>query len=95
MKIQNDYRINILPDVLSQKIDDETVILDLRSEAYFSLNEIGTRFWQMIEEYGNRNSIIGQLLEEFDVDAEVLNKDIDELMGKLVDAGLVSVVSRD
>ena len=49
MKFQpTDYFV-ISDEVLSQEINGETVLLDLESESYFGLNEIGTRIWQVLE----------------------------------------------
>ena len=39
-------KIQISPDVLSQEVNGETVLLDLEGESYFGLNEVGTRVWQ-------------------------------------------------
>ncbi len=83
--------IHILPDVLSQEVSGETVLLDLNSENYFGLDEIGTRIWQLLQEYGGIQKVYDTILEEYDVDKKQLKKDLDELVAKLVDAGLIEI----
>ena len=90
MKILN-QPIKILPDVLSQEVSGETVLLDLNSENYFGLNEIGTRIWQLLQEDGNLQQVYDIMLDEYDVDEKQLGKDMEELVARLVDAGLIEI----
>ncbi|MBO6700904.1 MAG: PqqD family protein [Pseudomonadales bacterium] len=78
-------------DAIGQEVRGETVILDLASEEYFSLNEVGTRVWQLIQEPMSLNSLRSQLLEEFDVDESTLESDLAELIDVLTREGLVSI----
>jgi hypothetical protein len=43
-------KYQISPDVLSQEVHGETVLLDLAGETYFGLNEVGTRIWQLLKQ---------------------------------------------
>jgi len=83
--------IKVLPDVLSQEVRGETVLLDLNGENYFGLDAVGTRIWQLLQEHSNLQIIYDTMLEEYDVEGEQLEKDIDELITKLVEAGLVDI----
>jgi len=80
-----------LPDVLSQEVSGETVLLDLNSENYFGLNEVGTRIWQLMQEDGDLQKVYDTMLDEYDVDKKQLGKDMEELVAKLVDAGLIEI----
>lgn len=83
--------IKVLPDVLSQEVSGETVLLDLNSENYFGLNDVGTRIWQLIQEDGDMQKVYDMMLDEYDVDEKQLEKDMEELVTKLVDAGLIEI----
>jgi hypothetical protein len=85
-------KIEISPDVLSQEVSGETVLLDIRSESYFGLDPVGTRIWELLQENGNLASIHQTMLAEFDVESDKLEADLIELIGKLEDAGLVSTL---
>ena len=77
--------------VFAQEVDGEMVLLDMESENYFGLDEVGTAIWQAMQEHGNLQEIFDALLEQYDVEAEVLEKDLSEFVDQLVKSGLVEV----
>ena len=83
--------ISISKDVLTQELQDETVLLDLDSENYFGLDSVGTRIWQLLNEGQDEVAIVNTLLDEYEVEREVLEKDIAELLGRLNEAGLIKI----
>ena len=91
MEISLNTRIVVSPEVLMQEISGESVLLDLKSESYFGLDEVGTRIWRLIERDGELMAVHAALLAEYDVDAARLERDLKELIGRLVNAGLVAV----
>ena len=84
-------KVKFSPDVLSQVVGGEMVLLDLKNGGYFGLDEVGTRIWQLLQEKGETDYISQKLLEEYDVEEEQLHKDIKELIDKLVEEGLISI----
>ena len=86
-------KVTISSEVLSQEVDGETVILDLESESYFGLDEVGTRIWQLLNEGSNLQTVFDILLGEYDVDEKQLEKDIKDHVARLVEAGLISLIS--
>ena len=83
-------KISLSPEVLSQEIDGETVLLDLASEQYFGLDAVGTRVWQLLQEGNDLVAVYEAMLKEYDVDAARLESDLRGIIGKLADAGLIS-----
>src|SRR5258708_4094440 len=69
-------RVNISSQVLFQDFDDEPVLLNLGSQRYFELDDIGARLWQLLAEDGDTGSACAQLVDEYDVTLEQLRKDI-------------------
>ena len=86
--------IALSPDVISQEVSGETVLLDLESENYFGLDEVGTRIWQLIKETNELQSIFDTLLEEYDVSADRLQLDITTLLTEIEGLGLIKLESR-
>jgi len=80
---------HISKDVLSQEIDKETVLLDMKQENYFGLNEVGSRALEILKEGANLDSLIITLLKEYDVEQKQLKADITELLQELLDEGLI------
>ena len=91
MALKLNSKVVISPDVLFQEVNREMVLLDLRSESYFGLDETGTRIWQLLQSGLTLLDVIEQMLEEFDVQRTTLESDLNELMDRLLDAGLVRV----
>lgn len=79
------------PDALFQEIGGEGVILDLASSAYFGLDEVGARLWQLLQESPDLQIACNTLLTEYEVEADQLHQDIDKLITQLVDAGLATI----
>ena len=84
-------KVIISTDALFQEVAGEIVILDLKSESYFGLNEVGARIWQLMQAHGELQQVYDVMLEEFDVDAQQLQADIQGLVDELAAAGLVTI----
>jgi hypothetical protein len=86
--------ITLSPDVISQEVSGETVLLDLESEHYFGLDEIGTRIWQLIKETGDLQAIYETLLAEYEVEEDRLHSDLEALLGEISQLGLVTMETK-
>jgi len=81
--------------VLVRLLDQESVLLNLESEQYFGLDETGTRMWQVVTTSPNIDSAYQELLAEYDVPPEMLRENLNELLGHLVEHGLLQVLPAD
>lgn len=79
-------------EVLHQELEGETVLLDLKSERYFGLDETGTRVWTLLIELERPEAIVQQMMDEFEVDEDTLRADVAELLSRLLDGGLLEAV---
>ena len=89
MEIRDDQVFTVSKDVLFQEVSGETVLLDLESEQYFGLDEVGTRIWALLNEGQGVAAIVETLLTEYEVEREQLEGDVRELLAALLDAGLI------
>jgi len=81
--------------VLVRFLDQESVLLNLETEKYFGLDETGTRMWQLVTTAPNINAAYQELLAEYDVHPELLRENLTELVGHLVEHGLLQVSPAD
>ena len=88
-------RVVVPQHVLVRFIDRESVLLNLETERYFGLDETGTRMWQLVTAAPNIEIAVQQLLEEYDAEPQVLQSNLTELLGRLVENGLLSLQSAD
>ncbi len=86
-----DRTIARAPNVISQEVAGETVLLDLDSEHYFGLDSVGTRLWQVIEEKGQLQAIVDTRLQEYEVEEERLLQDLEALLHDICCKGLVKL----
>lgn len=85
------HRILRSEEVLFQNLDGEAVLLDLASETYFGLNDVGTRVWELLEASPTLGEISAQLQSEYDVEPARVEADVFDLATRLLEAGLASV----
>ena len=84
-------RVKVPDDVLISGLQDESVILNLDSERYFGLDEVGTRILSVLATANSIEAAYEILLEEYDVDGQVLRQDLLSLVEQLVEQGLVEI----
>ena len=94
MSILFSDRVKIPDDVLISKLQEESVILNLDSERYFGLDDVGTRILSVLTTSDSIEAAYQTLLNEYDVDGPVLRQDLLEIVEHLEDQGIVQV-SRD
>jgi hypothetical protein len=86
--------VTFSPQVISQEVAGETVLLDLESECYFGLDAVGTRIWQLIGDGGELLTIYNTLLEEYEVDEAQLLSDLEALITKASGQGLITLQAK-
>jgi Coenzyme PQQ synthesis protein D (PqqD) len=86
-----DKRIAIRPNVLVRELRGESVLLNLDSEAYFGLDEIGTGMWRALTSTATVREACDALLSEYDVEPQRLEQDLGLFVEKLAGAGLIDV----
>lgn len=84
-------KIIFVDTVFAQEVDGEMVLLDMKSENYFGLDEVGTAIWQAMRDKEKLQEVLDVLLEQYEVEPEVLEKDLSDFVGKLLENGLVEV----
>ncbi len=87
-------KIEVSPEVIFQEISGETVILDLKSESYFGLDTTGTRIWELLQENQAPIDIVRIMSSEFDVDPDILKRDLAEHIDSLEKAELITLIEQ-
>jgi ornithine carbamoyltransferase len=84
-------KITFEDTVFAQEVDGEMVLLDMNSENYFGLDAVGTDIWQAMQENGSLQNVLETLLAQYEVEEDVLKKDLLTFLEKLQESGLVQV----
>lgn len=91
MAISFSDRVRVPDDVLISNLQEESVILNLDSERYYGLDDVGTRFLSVLNTAHSIEAAYEKLIQEYDVDEEVLRKDLLTLVENLVAQGIVQI----
>ena len=91
MQISFSDRVRIPDDVLISRLQEESVILNLDSERYFGLDDVGTRILNVLTTSDSIEAAYKSLLEEYDVDGQVLRDDLLALIESLAKQGIIEV----
>ncbi|WP_294955383.1 PqqD family protein [Sulfurovum sp.] len=86
-------KISFSDTVFAQEVDGEMVLLDMDSENYFGLDEVGTSIWQAMQKNETLPEVLSVLLEQYDVEEEVLKNDLLVFVQRLEENGLITVVN--
>ncbi len=77
--------------VLCKDLGDEAVLLDLETETYFGLNQVGSRFWKLLTTAPTIGDALAVIQEEYDVAPHELERDMSALIEDLVERGLLRI----
>ena len=83
-------RARVAPEVMIQEVGGESVILDLKTEKYLGLNEVGTRMWQVLLESDSIQAAYDKLLAEYEVPPAQLEDDLRVFVDRLLENGLIA-----
>ncbi len=54
-----------------------------------TLNEVGAEIWHMLPEVENEEELVSRLLDIYEVEEDVLRKDVDDFLGALRKLGIL------
>lgn len=91
MKTDLPQHITASQEILFQELEGESIMLNLRDEYYYSLDETGTRIWQLLAEHGDVEQVVRQMMTEYEVDEASLRQDVAELIAQWSAAGIIKV----
>lgn len=86
--------MKIKPGFMLRKVVEIYVILGIGCEAYapnqiMSLNETGAFLWGLLEKGADRETLIDALPQEFEVDRQTAEKDVDAFLTQLREKALI------
>jgi len=84
-------RVRVPQGVLVSGLQQESVLLNLDSERYFGLDDVGTRMFSLLSSSDSIEAAWRVLLEEYEVEPDVLKADLLSLADSLIQQGLLEV----
>ena len=87
--METEYRVHA-PKVISETIDGETIIINLESGNYFSLNTSGGDLWQELARHAPRAVILQNFCRRYGLKTDQANADIEEFFARLLQENLIA-----
>jgi hypothetical protein len=84
-------KVSVCNDVLFRELAGEAVLLNLATGKYYGLDEVGTRMWILLTQYGSVKPACCALLDEYDVTEDRLRQDLLHLVDELADHKLLQI----
>jgi len=76
-------------EVVSRKLGDRLVVVNLRSNRIYELNRTASRIWELLGAGLGRMELEETLLTEFDVERSVVSQEIDQTIERFASEGLI------
>jgi hypothetical protein len=76
-------RFQASADALAATLPDGAVVLNLRTKRYYSLNETGTRIWQLLVDGRAEAEIVDEITREYEVDPSMARDETRALIAAL------------
>jgi hypothetical protein len=86
-------RYTISPDAACAVVDDGSVVLNMRTKRYYSLNETGSVIWAMLEDDGAVADIVARLIGAYEVDPLAASDTVERLLHELATEALIVAAS--
>ena len=84
-----DEIFKIVDDIVVSEINNESVILNLKTGIYFQVNELGSYIISQLNQYSTFESLNNKITEDFDVAPNKAEKDLLSFIKDLESKGLL------
>lgn len=82
-------------ELLIKEIDNSCVILNLKNQTYFGLDQDSYEFYKILTKEPRVKNAIRQLLEIYDVSTERLEDDLLKLLNQLIEAEMIIITESE
>lgn len=79
--------------VLEADLGDELVALDVEGGACFGFNPVATNVWRLLDSPKSFDELRATLLSQYEVSSEQCSEELNDLLGSLIDHGLIEKIS--
>lgn len=76
--------------IVARTMEGQAVLLDLSTEEYYSLNEVGSRIWELADGEHTVAAMVDTIVAEYEAEREQVSADVLDLLDELSEEGLVS-----
>jgi hypothetical protein len=91
MPLELSQTITRHPDMLSAEIGGEAIMMSIEKGAYFGLNPVATRIWDLLEQPKSIAALIQTITDEYEVSAEQAADDVQSFVADMIERGIAQL----
>lgn len=91
---RTDHPLSTAPTTLFAKLPDCTVVANYRTGEVVRLTDVAAEMWHRIVEEGDPGRVVATLLDEYEVEEDVLKRDLSALIEEMERRGFLAFVER-
>jgi len=86
-------RIQRSSEPMQARLDDELVMMSVERGSYYGLDPVGSKIWELLEEPLTVSELVSKLVDIYDVDQSVCERETIEFLESMQDEKLVEPAS--
>jgi len=75
-----------------EMVGEEAVVLKLETQLFMGLDAVGARMWNLVTSANSIQQAYDQMLDEYEVEANQLRRDLQEFLVELERKGLIEIL---
>jgi len=79
------------PDLLHAVAGDDILMMSVEAGAYFGLEQVGARIWELVADSITVEQLCARLTEEYDVGSDVCEVEVLAFLGHLAEQHIIDV----
>lgn len=91
MNLELSQKITRHSDMLSAEIGGEAIMMSIENGAYFGLNPVATRIWDLIEQPKSVAALIQTITDEYEVSSEQATDDVQVFVADMIERGIAQI----
>lgn len=91
MSVRLETKITVPENVVFRELDDEAVLLQVKTGRYFGLDPVATRMWIALGEHQTLGGALETLSAEYEASRERIRHDLEELVEALAERRLIRI----
>ncbi|NNM83226.1 MAG: PqqD family protein [Burkholderiales bacterium] len=77
-------------DLLGAAVGEEFLMMSIEKGSYFSLNSVGARIWELLENPLTVGELVIRLAEEYDVSPDTCRNEVETFLTALRERGMLN-----
>jgi coenzyme PQQ synthesis protein D (PqqD) len=92
IEVSKHFRVNH-PNVISEVLDGEAIMVNLETGAYYSLRGVGTQIWEAVTAGATCDEVTATLIAQYSGEPSAIRSAVEGLIDELAHEGLIIAIT--